>query len=142
MREILFRGKRVDNGEWVYGFYANIPEHHIDKLSGKDFIVSINNGLLMEVIPETVGQFTGLTDKNGTKIFEGDIVKEWSCWHKNLSATVLDIECYLVACDYLGSLYLKKNTSCGEVRIPLMRISTVEVIGNIYDNFELLEVEE
>ena len=140
MREILFSGKRVDNGKEVIGFYFNVPEHHNPDLSGKSIIISINNGLYFEVVPETVRQYTGLTDKNGTKIFEGDIVKEWSCWHKNLSATVLDIECYLVVCDYLGSLYLKKNTSCGEVSTPLMRTSIVEVIGNIYDNPELLEV--
>lgn len=124
MREILFRGKRVDNGEWVYGFYANIPEHHIDKLSGKDYIVSINNGLLMEVISETVGQYTGLTDKNGKKIFEGDIVKN--------SRDV-------------GLLYYKEKNSAFTVKGWEYGYwlwhdkEDIEVIGNIYDNPELLQ---
>lgn len=145
MREILFRGKRVDNGEWVFG---NLIEDKWGDDNGNTVYAILQDRVAPEiaalwtpvkVIPETVGEYTGLTDKNDKRIFEGDIVKEWSYWHKNLSATVPDIECYLVVCDYLGSLYLKKNTSCGEVRTPLMRTSTVEVIGNIHDNPKLLE---
>lgn len=144
MREILFRGKRVDNGEWVLGYYCPCVFGNFPAEPAIIDADELKNGRWapVKVLLETVRQYTGLTDKNGKKIFEGDIIKEWSHWHKNLSATVSDIGCYLVVCDYLGSLYLKKNTSCGEVSTSLIRTSIVEVIGNIYDNPELLEGEE
>lgn len=144
MREILFRGKRVDNGEWVYGFYANIPEHHIDKLSGKDFIVSINNGLLMEVLPETVGEYTGLTDKNGKKIFEGDIVK-YDLWDDKFDYCEVKFGYFYAAMDSynggpaLGFYLADINGKADDRGFSKNMYKYIEVIGNIYDNFELLQ---
>lgn len=69
MREILFRGKRVDNGEWVYGQYLKR-----EYPSFTDYSIWAPSGTI-PVIPKTIGQFTSLLDKNGIKVFEGDKVK-------------------------------------------------------------------
>ena len=103
MREILFRGKRVDNGEWVYGYYyydALYDEHIItfNDFSGGDGRVEPLH--LMQVVavdPETVGQATGMTDKNKIKIYEGDVVMIcggeycYGVWEYSSIETIQDI---------------------------------------------------
>ena len=135
MREILFRGKTKaitgcpynngkPDGEWVFGYVfpdlgaMKIRQHETDRPECNDY----------EVDPETVGQYTGLIDKNGKKIFEGDIVRYGDTVHevvfesRNRTA-------------YFGLVYSESET------LPFghyQDLRQIEVIGNIYDNPELI----
>ena len=128
MREILFRGKRVDNGEWVYGWYVHTKRHHciitgcID--DGHVVYGHYANDVAMYVVDSaTVGQYTGLQDKNCNRIFEGDILRVMykNCYGNDICHTV--------------TLYDMTD------RLDMERISESEavIIGNIHDNPELLE---
>ena len=137
MRERISRAKRIDNGEWVEGFYVCIPEHYKQEMSGKSYIVSINNGLFMEVVPETVGDYTGLTDNNGKKIFEGDIVRYrhefWQCPMQSVVEYGVDKWNYPAFDLKDNDYYEAKGLQCAHEE------GCCEVIGTIYDNPELLE---
>ena len=122
MREILFRGK-TDKGEWVQGDLFKVFDDGSFIHDGKCHSVKI--------IPETIGQYTGLTDKNGTKIFEGDIVKihyEGAIWSNNREVVFEE-----------GQWFFKDNTTTQKSYIGAWGNSVVEVIGNIHDNPELLK---
>lgn len=155
MREILFRGKRVDNGEWVEGYLSKSRD--VDgKL--KHCIDFEEKGVMCSsiVIPETVGQYTGLDDRNGDKVFEGDIVK--ITYNDRLTRRLEkeDYESYMKEFCLVEQVVFYKGAFCSKVEIenmPLYRplgfdlyaksmLKELEVIGNIHDNPELLEVEE
>ena len=126
MREILFRGKRIDNGEWVYGDLVQSPAYCVVQIYEQDLC-----GDNFAVDPSTVGQYTGLTDKNGKKIFEGDIVKHY--FSKRFDPIV-----GRVAFD--GHDCRLKLYSCTDgTESGFYRGCIYEVIGNIHDNPELLE---
>lgn len=131
MREILFRGKRVDNGEWVEGNLF-IP----DKVARVDVPTEILMGtnivrISYEVDPETVGQYTGLKDKNGKRIFEGDVC----LCNRNIAPSV-DGQYFEIRFDVdEGQWY-----GCGWIScIEANQFGMCEIIDNIHDNPELLK---
>lgn len=140
MREILFRGKRVDNGNWVYGAYCHYDDIEDNGKDDCDYIIQKHNGEhfpFVKVIPSTIGQYTGFIDKNNKKIFEGDIVK---VKYTNNAEYIEEIT--VVAYDsktggYSPYTWKYKCDGCG---CNLFVIDNeVEVIGNIHDNTELLK---
>lgn len=146
MREILFRGKRADNDEWAYGFLVEALNCVTDK--NETFIIEQDAtyftygefACAVEVKPETVGQFTGLTDKNSKKIFEGDII----------SATALDTGKEQRAVIGFGNFIDENNNDeyigffieFDGIKTTITQLSMeecknrIEVIGNKYDNKE------
>ena len=135
MREILFRGKRMDNGEWETGSLVIIRGACSDK---EVFIADKMTGYHTPVIPETVCQFTGLYDKNGMKIFEGDIVRTKKYGKVIGHTNVNDYDAFQVV--YEPAIFRLVNSTRGFNLVG--QAIDWEVIGNIYDNPELLGVRD
>lgn len=119
-REILFRGKRVDNGKWIEGYLCFVYIDSPQKAQIYD-PESVRN---YDVYTYTVGQYTGLKDKNGKKIFEGDIVK-----HNGINYKIKYFEKYT---QFAGT---RDKAGIGMV---WFNFNTCEVIGNIHDNPDLI----
>lgn len=150
MREILFRGKREDNGEWIKGYLLG------DEITGQYFIHASGNSvnespkvgeegvlhfLAFEVIPETVGQYTGLKDKHGTQIFEGDIVDyedESPGQYEYHDSTFINRG----VIEYDDGVFYWTNLVAAQFDDSVYKgAADCVVIGNIHDNPELLEEE-
>lgn len=135
MREILFRGKRMDNGDWVEGYLYEHEPPLVGIVSEKDepeaskwFIARTGFAdwnmprpvELVEVDPSTVGQYTGLKDKNGKRIFEGDVL---SIWNDRNDVVVFEDGAFIME----------------DTEIPMRFAIKFEVIGNVHDNPEFMK---
>ena len=142
LREIIFRGKRLGKGEWVEGFFAEKKDPLLESDVRNAFILAQARGdffaTWFPVDPSTVGQYTGLRDKNGKRIFEGDMVST------DIERPYLIVEfrdgCFMFNCNDGGEDYY-------DIMLPILKdpqsvYKYGEVIGNIHDNPELLEVSE
>lgn len=138
MREVLFKAKRKDNGEWVEGYVVAYP-------SGKVEIHKISKELpdillKCEIAPSTLCQYTGLTDRDGKKIWENDIISISAYSYDEPEDDYFGVVTY---CEKDACWSLNNNEKYGEIICECFGSYTTEIInhGNIFDNPELLEVE-
>lgn len=140
----LYRGKSKKTGKWYYGSYLKLnssdtrPEH---------FIVSNYSGIMIEVEPETIGEFTGLLDKNNNKVFEGDLLQ----FGDRILAVYWDDERFQwmakEAVEYPFREYPKEDWNYIELgwiaaEVACVGMMTTPIIGNIYDNPEMFVIEK
>lgn len=146
MREILFRGKSTETNQWIYGGFHILEKRQVcalgnDRLKDDEIscVITVNSFAdwnmprtmqAVEVIADTVGQYTGLTDRNGNKIFEGDIVNILT-ENEEIGVIVYEDGGFIVHADKFSIDIIYKING-----------TDVEVIGNKYDNPKLMEIQE
>jgi len=142
MREIKFRGKRKDDGKWIYGNLVILRNKYFICEKDTSIFDTYFEHCFKEVIPETVGQYTGLKDKNGKEIFEDDIVDDnWYDVYGEKINKYLIVKfgeyCGLDYYDYPNYGFYLENENGEQYALPYHE--PIKIIGNIHDNPELLK---
>ena len=152
-RKIEFRGKRIEDGKWIYGYYWYVEEHYANPIENKThFIKSKNNGIDYKIDIETLGQYTGLKDKHENKIYEGDIILSQEFRNKPFSKNYKSKRLIGVV-----EYYERKHNAGKQVYESGYKVRFIkddeksfyncgswsdfydcEILGNIYDNKDLL----
>lgn len=138
MRDILFKAKAINrdkgyhrtsykNGDWVYGLITRLFDERFENLPAE--MTDLNGVARIEIDHKTICQYTGLTDKNGNKIWENDIVEYRDCTDEK----------YVVAYESSKAMFEHQQYGCSIMNFDELSGMEVEVIGNIFDNAELLE---
>lgn len=143
MREILFRGRRIDNGEWIEGFYFQNPNPCAEDGKPVKHCISDLPPFGAEIIPETIGQYTGLKDKNGRRIFEGDVVAVVNSEFSAEARKYVEVygKKYHVDMDEgrRGWWPFACGDGCGCCEDDTVNPCECVVIGNVHDQPELLK---
>ena len=135
--KILFRGKRIDNGEWVHGTLFEISDAH------NPFIMFKNqHGVSEQVSRETVGQYTGLKDADGKRIFEGDVVVQYTPPIRRWPERYGKRYCVEMDDGRRGWWPFACGDGCGCCEDDTIAPYECKVLGNIHDNPELMEVQQ
>ena len=135
MREVLFRGKWTLLNEWLEGDliqYSDAYQEIRDKKLGRQYPID----------PSTGGQFSGLTDKNGKKIFEGDVVKYKNTDGIKFNGVALTVIGKVVYNEKNASFAISGKDEIGAKHYDYFPIKNIEIVGNIHDNPELLEAKQ
>lgn len=136
-RQILFKAKRKDNGEWVEGYYVYCRKRrYILQILNKEIGFDERENEWIEIDPGTICQYTGLTDKNGNKIWENDI-----CNRKEKYPEIVTYNKGDWQLDYSYVFGKEMHIDACNLGFYVCERNCVEVIGNIFDNADLLEVE-
>lgn len=134
MREVIFKAKRIDNGEWVEGYYVK----KYDFLGKRHLILYVDNyvrWVCVEIDPKTLCQFTGLTDKNSKKIWENDILMA------HLDESYPEDTTYETVEWGIAGWVTHESNSVDRQYLDKFDLEHFEVVGNIFDNKELLQEE-